>query len=268
VELFPNIPDLITTAVIHLLRLLPAVILLSVLESIFSKHKRSWRSAGVKTDLGFLLLSLLYAPLLRHFGTLLAVAFFASSPDIKLQGSFSTSHLPLFLQILLVLLIRDICIYIRHRLFHGRTLWKFHAVHHSSEEVTWLSTLRFHPGEALIEVSINLALFALLAPSHEATVIIALILGFYDYFLHADLRISYGPLNYLLVSPLYHRWHHSTDPEARNKNFAAMFSFIDLALGTFYFPQHKSPEQTGILSKDARVKVPDTFWGQLWYPFR
>ena len=263
-EILPSLSHLATSAVIHLIRLLPAVILLMVLENIFGRIKRSPLSGKARTDIGFLFLSLLYAPLLRHFGTLLAATgFLAIVPFSVFDGT--VAQLPTALQVLLVLLLRDVCIYIRHRLFHGRRLWNFHCVHHSSTEVNWLSTVRFHPAESLIEVAINLTLFVMLRPSPDAIIVIALILGFYDYFIHADLPVSYGPLDYVFVSPVFHRWHHSTEKEARNKNFAAMFSFLDLAAGTFYLPRDKYPYQTGIASSGR--KVPESFLEQLLYPF-
>ena len=39
-----------------------------------------------------------------------------------------------------------------------------------------------------------------------------------------------------LASPAFHRWHHSSDPAARDKNYAQTFSIIDFVFGTAYFP--------------------------------
>ena len=36
-------------------------------------------------------------------------------------------------------------LYWLHRLFHGGGFWKYHAIHHSSEELDWISAARFHP---------------------------------------------------------------------------------------------------------------------------
>ena len=44
-----------------------------------------------------------------------------------------------------ILLIGDFIGYWTHRLFHGRVLWRFHAVHHRSTQVDWLSAVRLHP---------------------------------------------------------------------------------------------------------------------------
>jgi sterol desaturase/sphingolipid hydroxylase (fatty acid hydroxylase superfamily) len=71
----------------------------------------------------------------------------------------------------------------------------------------------------------------------------------------------------VLVSPVLHRWHHSDAPEAQDKNFAAMFSCIDVFLGTFYMPVNKIPQTLG-LSKQEKAVHPRTLSGQLLYPFR
>jgi sterol desaturase/sphingolipid hydroxylase (fatty acid hydroxylase superfamily) len=69
------------------------------------------------------------------------------------------------------------------------------------------------------------------------------------------------------VSPVFHRWHHSDKPQARDKNFAAMFSLIDLICGTFYMPITLKPDTTG-LSKEEKQSHPSTFAGQILHPFK
>src|SRR5262249_60280261 len=58
--------------------------------------------------------------------------------------------LPLWLQCVLILLIQDVILYGPHRAFHTRAAWKFHAVHHSPQEVDWTTTVRFHPVNSLL----------------------------------------------------------------------------------------------------------------------
>lgn len=70
-----------------------------------------------------------------------------------------TSILLFASQLLIVLFVRDCLIYIRHRIFHLRPIWAFHSVQHSSEDVNWTSTVRFHPAENLIETSAEILLF-------------------------------------------------------------------------------------------------------------
>ena len=94
-----------------------------------------------------------------------------------------------------------------------------------------------------------------------------LVIGFYNFFIHSNLRWTFGPLRYVFVSPAYHRWHHSDQAAAQDKNFAVMFLFIDLALGTFYLPKDLMPETTGLSALEKPLH-PRTFAGQLLHPFR
>jgi len=70
------------------------------------------------------------------------------------------------------------------------------------------------------------------------------------------------PLRYVIASPTFHRWHHSNEPEAIDKNFAGLFAFIDLAFGTFYMPDQKQPTRFGITET-----MPNGIIVQLRWPF-
>jgi sterol desaturase/sphingolipid hydroxylase (fatty acid hydroxylase superfamily) len=174
------------------------------------------------------------------------------------------SRQPPALQALEMLLLGDFIAYWSHRLFHGRTLWRFHAVHHSSTEVDWLSSVRLHPvNDAVSRVLQALPLFLLgFTPGLLAAYVP--FLAFYAILLHANVRWTFGPLRYVLASPTFHRWHHTTEREGLDKNFAGLFPFIDLLFGTFYMPPDRQPAAFGVLGDD----VPRGVWRQLVYPFR
>jgi sterol desaturase/sphingolipid hydroxylase (fatty acid hydroxylase superfamily) len=67
----------------------------------------------------------------------------------------------------------------------------------------------------------------------------------------------------VIASPAFHRWHHSKDRAAIDRNFAGLFAFWDLLWGTFYLPNNRRPQNFGIT--DA---MPAGVVGQLRYPFR
>jgi len=227
---------------------------------------KPWRAYLL--DLQYALLAMLYPPFIYF---ILAALFAMIS--LRLYGTFHNPDLPWYIfagELLAVLFVRDILIYIRHRIFHTRYVWAFHSIHHSSEDVNWLSAARFHPAENLIETAGEILLFIVcqvegLEPMVLSTA--AFIIGFYNFFIHSNLRWTFGPLRYVLVSPVQHRWHHSDAPAAHDKNFAAMFSCLDLALGTFYMPKGVIPETTGLSPAEKSVH-PSTFAAQLLYPFR
>jgi sterol desaturase/sphingolipid hydroxylase (fatty acid hydroxylase superfamily) len=82
--------------------------------------------------------------------------------------------------------------------------------------------------------------------------------------LHANVGWSFGPLRGVIVSPTYHRWHHSAEPEALDKNFAGLFTLWDRVFGTFYMPEDRRPTTFGVVGHAP----PAAFLPQLVYPFR
>jgi sterol desaturase/sphingolipid hydroxylase (fatty acid hydroxylase superfamily) len=89
-------------------------------------------------------------------------------------------------------------------------------------------------------------------------------LTLYAIFLHANVPWSFGRLKYVIASPIFHRWHHTSEREGLNKNFAGLFSAFDCLFGTFYAPDGKQPVEFGVSDE----RIPSTLWGQLIYPFR
>jgi len=228
-----------------------------------------WQKKDLFTDLCYWFVVPLFTRYLR-IGMLVAgaaVVFGLTKPDDVINflehGHGPLSQLPLWIQVILYLLLSDFLLYWTHRTFHGRSLWRYHAVHHSSEEVEWISAARFHPaniflGSVLVDTVLILAGIApdvliFISPFNTAS----------SAFVHANLNWTLGPLKYVFASPVFHRWHHVVG-EASGKNFAPTFPFIDLMFGTFYMPENKLPSAYGI----DDPKFPESFGGQLIYPIK
>ena len=160
--------------------------------------------------------------------------------------------LPTAVQFLIAVVVADLAAYWKHRLFHMRCLWPFHAVHHSATEVDWLTNERDHPVQLLGTYFIIGMVLTLVGISPELAATQALLRRFYSLYTHANLRWTYGRLNRILVSPAVHRWHHSTDPRAAGKNFAVMFSVFDVIFGTYRVPDGEQPAAFGLPDRQVR----------------
>jgi sterol desaturase/sphingolipid hydroxylase (fatty acid hydroxylase superfamily) len=173
-------------------------------------------------------------------------------------------RLPLVVQFPLALLFSDLLGYWSHRLHHRAPLWRFHAIHHSPRDLDWMAGARNHPvAEAAGRICIGIPLILLGVDFRVLAAMIPFI-GLWAVFLHANIRWTLGPLRWVIATPHFHRWHHSRSPEAREKNFAALFPIWDLIFGTLYLPD-RLPDDFGV---DAAENVPSTFVAQLVYPFR
>jgi sterol desaturase/sphingolipid hydroxylase (fatty acid hydroxylase superfamily) len=85
----------------------------------------------------------------------------------------------------------------------------------------------------------------------------------WGFFIYANLRWRFGPLEWLVATPAFHHWHHTNDgPAYVNKNYAPMLPWIDRIFGTLYLPKDKRPEHYGIDSP-----IPSDLFGQLSQPF-
>lgn len=179
------------------------------------------------------------------------------------EGFGPVTSQPAWLLSIEMLLLGDLIGYWTHRWFHQRRLWKFHAVHHSSTQLDWLSALRVHPVNDVVFKLAPPVLLACLGFPLQVLAGYVVLLTFYTILLHANVDWSYGPLRYVVASPLFHRWHHTTEEQGLNKNFAPLFPFVDLLFGTFFMPKRQRPECFG-----TNTEVPETFLGQLLFPFR
>ena len=169
---------------------------------------------------------------------------------------------PIWLQAIQVYILGDFIGYWTHRLFHRGRWWPFHAVHHSSEELDWLGSVRVHPVNDLVNKFVQASPLLLLGYDPLVTASTAPFFTFYAVFLHANVNWDFGPLRSVIATPVFHRWHHSKDKEAWDKNFAGLLPIWDIIFGTYYMPKGKYPENFGI-----HDEMPSGFIGQLWRPF-
>jgi len=228
-----------------------------------------WRKRDLVTDLCYWF----FIPVITRFlriGFLIAAAalIFNITTADGLIAFYENGHgplaaLPLVAQGIIFLIDEDFIMYWSHRWFHQEPLWKYHAVHHSSEELEWISAARFHPlnlflGSVLADVVL---LFAGISPN------IFLVLGpltiAHSAFVHANLDWTLGPFKYVIASPVFHRWHHTAAERGGEKNFAATFPILDVIFGTFYMPKGELPDHYG----NGEREFPTSFPGQLVHPF-
>jgi sterol desaturase/sphingolipid hydroxylase (fatty acid hydroxylase superfamily) len=228
-----------------------------------------WRKRELPTDLCYWFVVPLFLRYARIGCVVVVLAILYGAHDMKeimnlsRNGFGPLAHLPLWGQIAAYLLVGDFISYWRHRAFHTTKLWNFHAIHHSSNDLHWISSAQFHPLDALISrgtVEVGALLVGI--PPYALIVGTPIILA-YPAFVHANLNVRYGVLDYLFVSPVFHRWHHTSVSRGGSTNFSGMFSFYDLLFGTFSLPKGELPAQYGVEDKD----FPKGFIAQLLYPF-
>jgi len=173
--------------------------------------------------------------------------------------------LPFLPQLLLCILAADMVQYWTHRSYHELPfLWRFHAVHHSAKTMDWLAGSRQHMLELIVTRVGVLGALYVLGFGKEVMDAYIIIVGFQAVFNHANVHLPWGPLKYLIVTPDFHHWHHSSDDVAIDRNYAAHYAFLDHLFGTAIKGQTGFPEKYGVQGD----YMPDGFLRQLAFPFR
>ena len=171
--------------------------------------------------------------------------------------------LPWLVQLFLAILVADLCEYFIHRVFHTVPfLWRFHAIHHSSKALDWIAGSRAHLVDDLVVRAFMLIPMMFIFP-HDIIVAYLFFVTLHATWTHCN----YGPtikwLEPFVIQPRFHHWHHTSQQEAIDKNFAIHFPWIDRIFGTYYFPEDEWPQTYGLHDE----KLPAGFWAQAFYPF-
>ena len=148
------------------------------------------------------------------------------------------SHWPAWASIVVAVMLGDLVVYWFHRACHRfDLLWRFHAVHHTSEHLDWLAAHREHPLDGITtQLCMNLPAM-LLGVRMELLAGAAVLRGMWAIFVHSNARVPLGPLRWLLGAPELHHWHHARLPGgAPTHNFANLAPYLDVLFGTHHCP--------------------------------
>lgn len=145
--------------------------------------------------------------------------------------------------VLAYIIVLDFADYWRHRLQHAFDWWwALHSVHHAQRQMTFWTDDRNH----LLDDVLTSAWFAgwavLIGVPPGQFPLVLLVLRLIESFAHANTRIDFGRVfGRLVVSPHFHRVHHSIDhavppfDRTHGCNFGVLFPFWDVLFGTARF---------------------------------
>jgi sterol desaturase/sphingolipid hydroxylase (fatty acid hydroxylase superfamily) len=174
--------------------------------------------------------------MLRLLFPVLAVGF-AATAQANGWGLFNLAALPGWLEVALAVAALDCLIYWQHRLFHTvPVLWRMHRMHHADIDFDVSTALRFHPIEIALSMLIKLAAVALIGPAPLAVLIFEVLLSGAAMFNHGNLRLPAGLdrlLRLVLVTPDFHRVHHSVRPEEHNANYGFNLPWWDYLFASY-----------------------------------
>jgi sterol desaturase/sphingolipid hydroxylase (fatty acid hydroxylase superfamily) len=232
------------------------------LEGLFPLRLQRVFREGWQTDLKHFFVSHVGVQLLSFAALIPAQVLLSWAVRLEFQQGVASQ--PLWLQFVEMVALVDLATYWIHRAFHQVPwLWSFHAIHHSSEKLDWLAGSRIHIVDAVVTRAVAFVPVFLLGFAPSALYAYLVFVSFHAVFIHANVRWRFPGLRWLISTPEYHHWHHTSDEEGIDKNFAQFLPAWDLLFGTAHQPDHW-PKNYGTVN----FQPPETYLGQLAYPFR
>lgn len=214
-------------------------------------YERSWRPAlgEVGNDLLFMILVQIALPplLTLFFGVTLIRGL--DSLDVAVTTVWP-SHLPVLVQVALMLLSAELLRYWLHVAAHNTSLWRLHAVHHSPKKLYWLNVGRFHPVEKSMQFLLDALPFIVLGVGETVFAGYFIFYAVNGFFQHSNVDARYGPLNYLISGAELHRWHHSRLIEESNNNYGNNLIVWDLVFRSWFLPSDRRVGELGLINRD------------------
>jgi sterol desaturase/sphingolipid hydroxylase (fatty acid hydroxylase superfamily) len=146
-----------------------------------------------------------------------------------------TQDWPVWLLVPLTIVAMDGANWLAHYADHRLdALWRFHALHHSQEELSVLTSFRAHPLMHTTGFLLATIPVVALMPARPIAPVLITVYVCIGTLQHANLRWTFGPLGRVLVSPAYHRFHHACDDQA--VNLGVVLTVWDILTGYARFP--------------------------------
>lgn len=211
--------------------------------------------------------------------SLQVLIFFPLSHFFQEYLSFATigaaATWPVYVQITAAILVAEFLIWCNHFIRHKiHTLWLFHAIHHSQEELNVFTDDRGHFIDELVGSLFTFVPFFIFQVSDiYAITVIGIYMPIHNRFVHANIKMNLGWLGWIFTSPQFHRVHHSREPEHLDKNFGVHLSIFDHLFGTACKNRNVYPA-TGIddprFPREQNIRLrqlPGNMIKQTIYPF-
>src|SRR5215469_7470438 len=228
------------------------VIVTGICERIWPAERRPVLARGHVQDVCFLAVhAVVVIPMMALLSVGAAALLSGHARWLELPG---TAHWPAWLIMPVTILAMDAANWLAHYADHRfGALWRFHALHHSQEELSVLPSFRTHPLMHTTGFLLATVPVVVLMPTRPVAPVLITTYVCIGTLQHANVRWSFGPVGRVLVSPAYHRVHHSL--EAQRVNLGVVLTIWDVLAGYASFPgRGDASERTGLAGRPIPVE--------------
>ncbi len=181
------------------------------------------------------------------------------------------SSLPVWLNVMLSVLIFDFVIYWQHLFFHRVPwLWKLHRVHHTDTNYDTTTALRFHTIEIILSIFVKAGVVLFFGMSMWSVIVFEVLLNFSAMFNHGNFSLNISVdrmLRKLIVTPEFHRVHHTNHPEEINSNYGFCLSIWDYLFMSYRYKPYKEQLKMKMGLDSFRSRKSQGFLRLLRQPF-
>ncbi|MFL1896304.1 sterol desaturase family protein [Aquimarina sp. 2-A2] len=210
-----------------------------------------------------------FAIIISGFYRLLEVLFKDIGVSAESLTVINISGLPMWAQLVIFFIILDFVQWFTHVLLHKYPfLWRYHKIHHSVKEMGFAAHLRYHWMENIFYKPLKtIGVMVLGGFEPEQAYIVHFIAITIGHINHSNIKITWGPLKYIVNNPVMHLYHHSyVLPKGKyGVNFGISLSLWDYIFKTNYVPEDSGTIELGFPGDE---KVPKDFIRQITYGFR
>lgn len=165
-------------------------------------------------------------------------------PWVPVSVAFYVQQNPVFFEpvipVVVGVLLLDFCIYLQHVAMHKiPVLWRLHRLHHADLDYDVSTGIRFHPIEIILSLLFKMGIILIFALDPLSVILFEIILNAMAMFNHANFKISLKldrVLRLFIVTPDFHRVHHSSIQMETDSNYGFNISLWDRLCRT-YTPQ-------------------------------
>ncbi len=257
---------------IRLLAFMAILVIMLVFETLFPRKRRTQdRLKHILNNLGIVLSYTVLLQIVFRLVPIGAAMGMAAYAQAKGWGVLNLFDMPIWLSVTISVILLDMAVYWQHVASHKiPIIWDFHKMHHADRDLDATSGIRFHPVEILASMFYKMAVVVLLGPPVLGVFLFEVILNGAAMFNHANVKLPLWfdkILRLFIVTPDFHRVHHSIYRHETDSNYGFNLSIWDRVFGSYIAQPQDGHENMKLGLPQYQTDAPTNMLWCLKLPF-